>query len=79
MTPYTFYLHDAERPSPAFDFVHCDGETEALAHARGLLVRFPEYELIEIYDGRNVRVAVRRDEPAARRVQEPRSWEAEVS
>lgn len=61
MRPYTFYLHDMGRPNPAFDFVHCDDEAEALAHARELLSRFPEYDRIEIYDGRSPRLAVRRE------------------
>jgi hypothetical protein len=65
MKSYTFYLHDADHPTPAFDFVHCDDDDEAFAHARMLLGRFPEYELIEVYDGRSTRVTVRRDPPVA--------------
>ena len=65
MKPYTFYLHDTAHPTPAFDFVHCDDDDEALAHAEMLLGRFPEYEAIEVFDGRSSRLTVRRDPPVA--------------
>ena len=64
MKAYTFYLHDTVHPTPAFDFVHCSDDGEAVAHAQTLLGRFPEYEAIEVFDGRSSRVTVRRD-PAA--------------
>jgi hypothetical protein len=60
MKSYTFYMHDADHPTPAFDFVHCDNDDEACAHARVLLDRFPEYEAIEVFDGMSTRVSVRR-------------------
>lgn len=65
MRPYTFYLHNMGRPNPVFDFVHCDDDEEATAHAQELLTRFPEYDRIEIYDGHSPRLAVRRQERAA--------------
>jgi len=61
MKPYTFYLHEGGRQTPSFDFVHCRDDDEALLHARELLVRFPEYRLIEIYDGASTRLTVSRD------------------
>jgi len=66
MKPYTFYLHDAGHPTPAFDFVHCDNDEDAMLHAQMLLRRFPEYELIEVYDGSATRFSVAREEQAAR-------------
>jgi hypothetical protein len=60
MKPYTFYMLDAGRPTPAFDFVHCEDDTDALAHAHLLLARNPEYEQIEVFDG-SARLKVRRD------------------
>jgi hypothetical protein len=69
MKPYTFYLHDTVHPTPAFDFVHCDGDDEAIAHARMLLGRFPEYDAIEVYDGRSSRVTVRREPTASAAVE----------
>lgn len=65
MKPYTFYLHDGDHPTPAFDFVHCGDDQEALAHAKMLLGRFPEYEMIEVYDGRSSRMSVKRERAAA--------------
>lgn len=66
MKSYTFYMHDADHPTPAFDFVHCGDDDEACAHARMLLRRFPEYQVIEVFDGRSTRISVRRDShPAA--------------
>ena len=65
MKPYTFYLHDGRHPTPAFDFVHCDDDEEALAHARLLLRRFPEYQQIEVYDGRSSRITVSRETASA--------------
>lgn len=61
MKPYTFYLHDSGRKTPSFDFVHCRDDDEALLHAEALLERFPEYQLIEIYDGSRTRLTVNRD------------------
>ena len=61
MKPYTFYLHDSGRNTPSFDFVHCRDDDDALLHARELLGRFPEYQLIEIYDGASTRLSVDRD------------------
>jgi hypothetical protein len=64
MKPYTFYLH-AGHPTPAFDFVHCDSDEDAMLHAQMLLRRFPEYKLIEVYDGAT-RFSVRREGQAVR-------------
>lgn len=65
MKSYTFYMHDTDHPTPAFDFVHCDDDDEACAHARMLLRRFPEYQVIEVFDGMSTRISVRRDCPPA--------------
>jgi hypothetical protein len=61
MKPYTFYIHDAGHPTPAFDFVHCDDDSDALEHARLLLARYPQYQQIEVFDGRHDRLTVRRE------------------
>lgn len=61
MKPYTFYMLDAGRPTPAFDFIHCEDDSDALAHAQLLLSRFPEYEQIEVFDGRSPRLTIRRE------------------
>jgi len=61
MKSYTFYMHDADHPTPAFDFVNCADDDEACTHARMLLGRFPEYEVIEVFDGMSTRVSVRRE------------------
>ena len=63
MKYYTFYMHDAEHPTPAFDFIHCDSDDEACAHARTLLGRFPEYQAIEVFDGMSMRIRVPREPP----------------
>jgi hypothetical protein len=65
MKPYTFYLHDGVHPVPAFDFVHCMDDDDALAHAALLLERFGEYQFIEIYDGQRQRLRIARPVPAA--------------
>lgn len=62
MRPYTFYLHDGVHPSPGFDFVHCQDEEDACAHAAQLLERFTEYSFIEVYDGQHARRRVERSE-----------------
>lgn len=73
MKSYTFYMHDADHPTPAFDFVHCDDDDEACAHARMLLGRFPEYQVIEVFDGRSTRISVRRDPPMAAEIAWPQA------
>lgn len=70
MKPFTFYLYDGVHPSPGFDFVNCKDETEAVVHAEMLLQRFPEYRMIEIYDGRSVRRRISRGDTAPRRTGE---------
>lgn len=61
MKPYTFYLHDIARPTPAFDFIAFDDDDEALRHARALLASRPEYLEIEVFDGGDVRLKVSRE------------------
>lgn len=65
MRPYTFYMHDSGRGTPAFDFVQCDDDDDAVEHARTLLSQFAEYEHIEVFDGRDTRLDVRREPNAA--------------
>jgi hypothetical protein len=61
MKPYTFYIHDGVHEVPSFDFVWCENERAAADHAHVLLQRYPEYLLVEVFDGSAWRVQVRRD------------------
>lgn len=62
MRPYTFYLHDGVHPVPGFDFIHCDDDGDAMAHAARLLEKFSEYQFIEVYDGQSRRLRVGRED-----------------
>ena len=61
MKPYTFYIHDGVHEVPSFEFVWCDNEFSAADHANDLLLRYPEYLLVEVFDGSTWRVQVKRD------------------
>jgi hypothetical protein len=57
---YTFYLHEARRAVPLFEFVSCHDDEEARACARDLFERRPALVEVEIFDGRASRFRVAR-------------------
>lgn len=65
MKPYTFYMHDAGRGTPAFDFVLCDDDDDAVEHARTLLAQCAEYVHIEVFDGGETRLDIHREAKAS--------------
>jgi hypothetical protein len=60
MKPYTFYLHEARRAVPLFEFISCHDDEEARACARDLFDRRPGLVEVEIFDGRASRFRVGR-------------------
>ncbi len=64
MKPYTFYLHEALRETPSFQFVRCEDDDDARTQARDLLSRVPDLLEVEIFDGGWSRFRVERGQAA---------------
>ena len=58
MKPYTFYLHEARREAPSFQFVRCEDDDHARSFAHMLFGERPSLVEVEVFDGRCSRFRV---------------------
>jgi hypothetical protein len=60
VTPYTFYLHEALREQPSFQFIRCEDDEHARTLAHGLFGNLPGLIEVVVYDGGRNRFRVER-------------------